>query len=134
MALFNSAKSVLSKLLCTGPTITQYGLQQVRTKWTKKMTKRDMGRRAQVKQYAKDRLHYVAMKRNNILPTEIQELASEAFDFKNIPRTSSLRALTPRCVVTSRGYGTVIRWRLSRFIFRHLVDYNKMAGVQRAIW
>lgn len=62
-----------------------------------------------------------------------QELAGKQID-ETIPRQTALRQLTPRCVVTSRGRGTVMRWRVSRFIFRDLVDYNKMAGVQRAIW
>ena len=62
----------------------------------------------------------------------MQDLASKGFD--NIPRQSALRQLTRRCVITSRPRGVVFRWRISRFVFRHLVDYNKMAGVQRAIW
>lgn len=62
-----------------------------------------------------------------------QELASKQFD-ETIPRQTALRQLTTRCVVTGRGRGTVHRWRISRFIFRDLVDYNKIAGIQRAIW
>lgn len=53
---------------------------------------------------------------------------------ETIPRQTAMYQLTRRCVVTGRGYGTVHRWRLSRFIFRELVDYNKIAGIQRAIW
>lgn len=62
-----------------------------------------------------------------------QEEVNQQFD-KIIPRQTALRQLTPRCVLTSRGHGVVLRWRLSRIMFRHLADYNKLSGVQRAIW
>ncbi|XP_058803310.1 small ribosomal subunit protein uS14m [Phymastichus coffea] len=125
--------SVLSKIIYTGPTIIPTcGFQQVRNKWTQWKTLRDMKRRKLAKDYAEERLRLVSMKRNDILPVEIRDLASKGFD--NIPRQSALRQLRMRCVVTSRGHGTVIRWRVSRLIFRHLADYNKLAGIQRAIW
>lgn len=62
-----------------------------------------------------------------------QEEINQQFD-KIIPRQTALRQLTPRCVLTSRGHGVVCRWRLSRIMFRELADYNKLSGVQRAIW
>ncbi|XP_011502850.1 PREDICTED: 28S ribosomal protein S14, mitochondrial [Ceratosolen solmsi marchali] len=118
--------------MCNNSTVIKFGLQQVRSLYTKPKTLRDIKRRNLVKEFAVTRLRYVAMKRNNILPKSIQDLASEAFN--DIPRQSALRQLTPRCVITSRAYGTVHRWRLSRFVFRHLADYNKLCGVQRAMW
>lgn len=62
-----------------------------------------------------------------------QEEVNQQFD-KTIPRQTALRQLTPRCVLTSRGHGVVYRWRLSRIMFRELADYNKLSGIQRAIW
>ncbi|KAG5314366.1 RT14 protein, partial [Acromyrmex insinuator] len=109
-----------------------YGLQEVRN-YVGCRVLRDQKRRRWAKEYAEERLRLVALKRNDILPIEIKELAGKQID-KTIPRQTALRQLTPRCVVTSRGRGTIQRWRISRFIFRHLVDYNKMAGVQRAMW
>ncbi|KAG8034623.1 hypothetical protein G9C98_007699 [Cotesia typhae] len=53
---------------------------------------------------------------------------------EDIPRVSSRSQLTGRCAVTSRSRGNLSRWRLSRFIFRHMADYNKIAGLQRAMW
>lgn len=55
-------------------------------------------------------------------------------DMAALPRYSTPVLLTYRCVMTSRPRGNVLRWGLSRFIFRNLVDYNKLAGVQRAMW
>lgn len=94
---------------------------------------RDLKRRKMAKEYAEERLRLVAMKRNTILPVEIREEVNQQFD-KIIPRQTALRQLTPRCILTSRGHGVVYRWRLSRIMFRHLADYNKLSGVQRSIW
>ncbi|XP_014475091.1 PREDICTED: 28S ribosomal protein S14, mitochondrial [Dinoponera quadriceps] len=106
--------------------------QQTRSHINARM-RRDMKRRNWAKQYSEERLRLVVMKRNDILPVEIRELVGKQID-ETIPRQTALRQLTPRCVVTSRGYGTMQRWRISRFIFRDLVDYNKISGLQRAIW
>lgn len=62
----------------------------------------------------------------------IQECASKDFDF--VPRQSALRQLTGRCVLTSRPRGNLLRWRISRFIFRNVSDHNQLSGVQRAMW
>ncbi|KAH0949323.1 hypothetical protein HN011_007015 [Eciton burchellii] len=94
---------------------------------------RDIKRRKWAKQYAEERLRLLAMKRNDILPLEFREMVGKQID-DTIPRQTALRQLTHRCVVTSRGRGVLERWRVSRFIFRELIDYNKMSGMQRAMW
>ncbi|KAL0115988.1 hypothetical protein PUN28_011098 [Cardiocondyla obscurior] len=128
MACISSAWSILPANI----NLLGHNLQQIRS-FVGCRVLRDQKRRRWAKQYAEERLRLVALKRNNILPPEIIELAGKQIT-ETIPRQTALRQLTPRCVVTSRGYGTVIRWRLSRFIFRELVDYNKIAGLQRAMW
>ncbi|KAG8225201.1 hypothetical protein J437_LFUL009488 [Ladona fulva] len=50
------------------------------------------------------------------------------------PRDASTYRLVRRCAITSRPRGVVHKWRLSRIVFRHLADYNKLSGVQRAMW
>ncbi|KAI4478482.1 PREDICTED: 28S ribosomal protein S14, mitochondrial [Polistes canadensis] len=95
--------------------------------------RRDAKRRELAGQYAPERLRLVAIKRNNILPVEVRDLAERQIQ-ETIPRQSALRQLSLRCVVTSRPRGVVHRWRLSRIVFRDLADYNKLAGVQRAMW
>lgn len=51
-----------------------------------------------------------------------------------LPRTSSIVQIVNRCAFTSRPRGVVNEYRVSRIVFRHLADYNKLAGVQRAMW
>ncbi|XP_076165394.1 mitochondrial ribosomal protein S14 isoform X2 [Ptiloglossa arizonensis] len=107
--------------------------QQVRNTNVNRWMIRDNKRRKLAEKYAPERLRLVAMKRNNILPPEIRALAGKQID-ETIPRQTAMRQLTKRCIITSRPRGVLHRWRLSRFVFRHLADYNKLSGVQRALW
>ncbi|KPI93570.1 28S ribosomal protein S14, mitochondrial [Papilio xuthus] len=79
-----------------------------------------------------ERTRINAMRRNDVLPVEIRELADKdinKFEMNAIP----LR-INNRCVITSRPRGIVPEWRMSRIVWRHLADYNKLSGVQRAMW
>ncbi|XP_078033038.1 mitochondrial ribosomal protein S14 isoform X2 [Augochlora pura] len=109
------------------------GFQQIRNGYIGRWMVRDIKRRKLAEKHATERLRLVVLKRNDILPPEIRELAGKQID-ETIPRQTALRQLTPRCVLTSRSHGTVLRWRVSRIMFRHLADHNKLAGVQRAMW
>nr|CAI5841054.1 unnamed protein product [Callosobruchus analis] len=93
---------------------------------------RDVKRRKMVTEYAPTRLRINSLRKNDILPVEIRDIASK--EIEELPRDSILLRTQNRCVITSRPRGTVYRWRLSRIVFRHLADYNKLAGVQRAMW
>lgn len=94
--------------------------------------KKDARKRRTVEDHGANKMRLNIMRRNRILPMELQEAAFE--DVKAQPRDSSERRLQGRCVLTSRPRGVVFRWRLSRIVFRHLADYNKLSGVQRAMW
>ncbi|XP_030747855.1 28S ribosomal protein S14, mitochondrial [Sitophilus oryzae] len=109
-----------------------YNLQQVRYKWANHWMARDVKRRKIVTELAPTRLRINSMRRNNILPPEIREIADA--EIKAMPNNSSPLQIHSRCVITSRPRGVVFRWRLSRIVFRHLADYNKLSGVQRAMW
>ncbi|XP_015113679.1 28S ribosomal protein S14, mitochondrial [Diachasma alloeum] len=111
---------------------TGFNIQQTRNKWANAKMLRDYKRRLIAKEYAPLRVRLLTMKRNNILPREIQDIASQ--EMLAVPRQASMYQLRDRCVITSRSRGGLRRWRLSRFVFRYLVDYNKLAGVQRALW
>lgn len=93
---------------------------------------RDVKRRQVVVEYARTRLRINSLRRNNILPPELRELADA--EIAALPKDSTLGHLTNRCVITSKPRGGVYPWRLSRIVFRHLSDYNKLAGIQRAMW
>ncbi|XP_011304458.1 28S ribosomal protein S14, mitochondrial [Fopius arisanus] len=107
-------------------------IQQTRNKWANARMLRDYKRRCVAKEYAPLRVRLLTMKRNNILPREIQDIASK--EMLEVPRHAAMCQLTGRCAITSRPRGNLMRWRLSRFVFRRLVDYNQLAGVQRALW
>lgn len=94
--------------------------------------KRDYLRRKLVEKENINRLRLNALRKNTILPRELQEVAD--VEIAALPYRSSITHLTNRCAVTSRSRGNVLRWRLSRFVFRHLTDYNRMSGIQRAHW
>lgn len=93
---------------------------------------RDVKRRKVVTEYAPLRLRINSLRKNDILPQELREIATS--EIQALPVDSCLLRLTTRCVITSKPRGTVYRWRLSRIVFRDLADYNKLAGVQRAMW
>nr|CAG4641401.1 EOG090X0MNX [Eulimnadia texana] len=107
-------------------------MQQVRFKWADWKMIRDVKRRRLVVQHAPDRLRINSIRKNDILPQEIQEIADK--EIAALPRDSSIVRLRKRCVITSRPRGVVNKWRVSRIVFRQLADYNKLSSVQRAIW
>ncbi|XP_076645878.1 mitochondrial ribosomal protein S14 [Halictus rubicundus] len=133
MATITSRLTSFSNVLLKNASSTLSGFQQIRNKYVGRWMIRDIKRRKLAEKHAPERLRLVALKRNDILPVEIRELAGKQID-ETIPRQTALRQLTFRCVLTSRARGNVPRWRLSRIMFRHLADYNKLAGVQRALW
>lgn len=93
---------------------------------------RDVKRRKMATEMAPERLRINSLRKNNILPPELREIADA--EIAAFPLNSTPLRINYRCVITSRPRGVVHKWRLSRFVFRHLADYNKLAGVQRAMW
>lgn len=104
----------------------------MRTKFADARMRRDYLRRKLVEKENITRLRINALRKNTILPRDLQEVADA--EIAALPYRSSITHLTNRCKVTSRARGNVLRWKLSRFVFRDLVDYNKMSGIQRAMW
>lgn len=119
-------------LVRTG-TSSVFGIQLLRNKWANWHMAKDYKRRMTVKKFAPDRLRLCTLKRNDILPIEFREVAAKELH-ENFPRDACMVRIRERCAITSRPRGTVWRWRVSRIIFRHLADYNKLSGVQRAMW
>lgn len=94
--------------------------------------KKDYLKRQTIKEQNIERLRTNALRKNDVLPLELREIADVEIHAQ--PRNSSITRIVNRCAVTSRPRGIVERWRLSRFAFRNLADYNKLSGVQRAMW
>ncbi|XP_041360706.1 28S ribosomal protein S14, mitochondrial-like [Gigantopelta aegis] len=105
---------------------------QVRTKYVDWRMIRDEKRRKMVKQYNAERQRVNSIRKNTILPRELQEVADK--DIAAFPRDSCITRLRARCIVTSRPRSVKRSWRLSRIVWRQLVDYNQMSGITRACW
>ncbi|KAJ8871077.1 hypothetical protein PR048_027381 [Dryococelus australis] len=112
--------------------VSNLQVQQVRTKYADWKMIRDLKRRRTVKQYAVEKLRINTLRKNDILPHEIRELADK--EISALPLNAHLTRTHKRCALTSRPRGLVHRWQLSRIVWRHLADYNKLSGVQRAMW
>lgn len=93
---------------------------------------KDYKRRMMVKDNAIDRIRLNTVKRNDVLPFELREVAAK--ELHNFPRDSCFVRIRERCAITSRPRGCVKKFRVSRIVFRDLADYNKLSGMQRAMW
>ncbi|KAL4656126.1 28S ribosomal protein S14, mitochondrial [Arapaima gigas] len=106
--------------------------EQVRGRYVNWRMLRDVKRRNMAYEHADERLRINALRKNTILPKELQEVADK--EIAALPRDSCPVRIRNRCVLTSRPRGVKKRWRLSRIVFRDLVDHNQMSGIQRAMW
>ncbi|KAL0966054.1 hypothetical protein UPYG_G00290220 [Umbra pygmaea] len=107
-------------------------MEQVREYYVDWRMLRDVKRRQMAFDYADERLRINALRKNTVLPKELQELADK--EIAALPRDSCPVRIRNRCVMTSRPRGVKRRWRISRIVFRHLADHNQMSGIQRAMW
>ncbi|XP_028833925.1 small ribosomal subunit protein uS14m [Denticeps clupeoides] len=107
-------------------------VQQVRGYYVNWRMLRDVKRRQMAFEYADTRLRINALRKNTLLPKDLQEVADK--EIAALPRDSCPVRIRNRCVMTSRPRGVKRRWRLSRIVFRHLADHNQMSGIQRAMW
>ncbi|NXT29787.1 RT14 protein, partial [Syrrhaptes paradoxus] len=106
--------------------------RQVRGRYVDWRMLRDVKRRRLAYEYADERLRINAIRKNTLLPKELQEVADK--EIANLPRDSCPVRIRNRCVLTSRPRGVKRRWRLSRIVFRHFADHAEMSGIQRAMW
>lgn len=129
---FFTSRITFGNLIFKSTQTLGYGMQQVRTKYADWKMVKDVKRRNCVAQYSKERLRVNSLRKNDILPIELREIADT--EINALPRDSNLIRVRERCAITSRPRGIVHRWRFSRIVWRHLADYNKLSGVQRAMW
>ncbi|XP_002733374.1 small ribosomal subunit protein uS14m-like [Saccoglossus kowalevskii] len=104
----------------------------VRTYYADWRMLRDVKRRRMVKQYASQRVRLNSLRKNTILPKELQEIADQ--EIAALPRDSCPVRLVKRCAITSRPKAVSRRWRLSRIQWRILADANQLPGVIRSMW
>lgn len=101
-------------------------------KWTDWRMMRDVNRRLAAAEYFSTRYNVEAIVRNRLLPDELRQEAHK--DLYHFPVKSHPHTTNNRCAITSRGRGKLISWRLSRIVFRHIVDYNNMSGLMKSCW
>ncbi|XP_039284918.1 28S ribosomal protein S14, mitochondrial-like [Nilaparvata lugens] len=133
----NVFSSFISKLNRTSITETQKRLtpqyQQTCNEWVDARMRKDVRKRKALTEYWPVKSRLIALKKNGVLPPELKEAALE--EMTQLPGDiNRWHNAIYRCAVTSRPRGTVYKWRLSRIVFRHLADYNKLAGIMRARW
>ena len=105
---------------------------QVRSYYVDWKMLRDVKRRKMAYEYVDERLHIHSLRKNTILPKDLQEVADE--EIAALPRDSCCVRITNRCLTTSRPRGVRRRWRLSHIFFSHLADHGQLSGVQQAMW
>ncbi|PNF29362.1 28S ribosomal protein S14, mitochondrial [Cryptotermes secundus] len=124
--------TTISQFVVKCPKLTGSQGQQIRNKYADWRMMKDVKRRKTVKEFGAERMRINSLRKNDILPQELREVADQ--EVAALPRDSNYIRVRHRCAITSRPRGVVFKWRLSRIVWRHLADYNKLAGVQRAIW
>uniref|UniRef100_A0A8C6HJU1 28S ribosomal protein S14, mitochondrial n=1 Tax=Mus spicilegus TaxID=10103 RepID=A0A8C6HJU1_MUSSI len=92
----------------------------------------DLKRQKMAYEYADERLWINLLRKNTILPKDLQEMAGD--EIAALPRDSCPVRIRNWCVMTSRPCGVKRHWKLSRIVFCHLADHGLLSGVQRAIW
>lgn len=104
-------------------------------KWANWHTLKDVKKRFIVSEYFPTRVCLLHLYRYKQLPYELRDKSLNTIT-KELPRKSRWRTghLRYHCILTGRPKGRVMRYRVSRFWFRHLADYNKLSGVWKGKW
>uniref|UniRef100_G1U3I0 28S ribosomal protein S14, mitochondrial n=1 Tax=Oryctolagus cuniculus TaxID=9986 RepID=G1U3I0_RABIT len=105
---------------------------QIRGYYLDWKTSRDLKRGKLAYEYADERLRINSLRKNTILPKDLQEVADE--EIAALPWDSCPVRIRNRCAMTSRPRGVKRRCRLSHIVFCHLADHGQLSGVQRAMW
>ncbi|XP_067667321.1 small ribosomal subunit protein uS14m-like [Haliotis asinina] len=121
-------------MMLKSTSITSAGCQlsQIRSRYVDWRMRRDGLRRQMIQEQFPERLRLNAVRKNSILPKELQELADA--EVAALQPNTSIVKIRNRCVVTSRPRGIQRKWRISRIVWRQLADYNQLSGVTRASW
>jgi len=96
------------------------------------MMLRDVQKRRMFEKFNQERILINAVWKNDFLPQEIKDHAYS--DIQKHPRDSTVLRINRRCTVTGKARGNFHQFRVSRFVFRHHADYNKISGAEYAHW
>lgn len=97
----NKVKLILLQyLIVSHYFVKSFQYQQVRNKWANWMMIRDVKRRRLSAEHFLDRTRVNALRKNDILPVEIREVADA--EIKNFALNAHPMRINNRCVITSR--------------------------------
>uniref|UniRef100_A0A170XFC1 28s ribosomal protein mitochondrial n=1 Tax=Triatoma infestans TaxID=30076 RepID=A0A170XFC1_TRIIF len=82
--------------------------------WTDWRMAKDVRKRKTLSEFAVSKLRVNALRKNDILPKEIREIADK--EISEFPRDAVGIRIRSRCAITSRPNGNVLRWRVSRIV------------------
>ncbi|KAK4473736.1 hypothetical protein MN116_003078 [Schistosoma mekongi] len=122
-------EKLLREELCDYP---PYSSRKIRHGFQNAIMVRDYKRRQVAAHFCNLRTRLNAIRKNTILPQEIQDLAT--LHISSLPRDSNWTRILSRCVVTSRRRGCKTRWKVSHIMWRKYADYNRMSGVLWGCW
>ena len=91
-----------------------------------------MKRRRLFAEHEAERNALRAIKKSDILPLIVKTKAAE--DLQNLPLNSCITRMRDRCTLTDRARGVVIKYRISRIMFRDFADKGLISGVTRSSW
>ena len=93
--------------------------------------KKDIRKRKEFKESELERLSWIVIKNNKILPIKNRQEVV----FKNkLTKKGSISVIKNRCILSGRGRGILKEWGLSRIKFRELADQGLISGVKRSKW
>ncbi|VEL17209.1 unnamed protein product [Protopolystoma xenopodis] len=122
-------ENMLKKELCDFP---PYKSRKIKPGFQDARMIRDFKRREISAHFIPLRIRLNAIRKNQILPKDIQDKAS--LQLHSLPRDSCWTRIHKRCTFTSRPRGVPSRWRISRIVWRNFADYNRMSGALWACW
>lgn len=101
-------------------------------KWSNWKMRRDVKRRVLTSRFYQYRENMYGLVYCKTLPTVVRDFALQ--ERNSTPRDSSINRTVNRCAITSRPRGKLIRYRISRNLWRELADHGLISGSIRAKW
>ena len=90
---------------------------------------RDKIKRENYKKLEAERLKWLIIKNNAILPLELRKIADN-----ELSKLGSRTLIRNRCLLTSRGRGVIKKWGISRIKMKELAEQGALTGIRKASW
>lgn len=91
---------------------------------------KDKIKRENYKKLEIERLKWLIIKNNAILPLDTRKIAN----MSDISKLGSRTLIRNRCLLTSRPRGVIKKWGISRIKMKELAERGALAGIRKASW